>query len=262
MAMKKLIYAFLFSAIAMGAQAQMTAMDFNRNDCNGNAHHLFAELDSGYAVILEYFMLNCSPCVTAGNKLEAMKNDLLAEFPGMVKSYSIGFTNAYSCPNIAAWVTNNGFSSYPLDSGTASVAYYGGFGMPTVVILGGGTAHTVLGNPYIGFSTSDTTLMAADIRDFLSTATARPEPVATEMTLSPQPADANLRVSLQLPQAGHLRLELLDLSGRSLQVVHDADVAGGAIQVELATLSLPAGMYLMRMDLDGSKTAERFVVMH
>ena len=28
--------------------------------------------------------------------------------------------------------------------------------MPTIVILGGGTNHAVLGSPYVGFATSDT----------------------------------------------------------------------------------------------------------
>ncbi|HEX8514730.1 MAG TPA: hypothetical protein VF868_00935, partial [Bacteroidia bacterium] len=169
--------------------AQTTAMNYNFTDCAGNPQSIFADLDAGKAVILEFFMNSCSPCITAGQKLEAMKTDLLAEYPGMVKAYAFGYSNSYTCTTINNWVNSNGFTSVPSDSGAAQVAYYGGMGMPTIVILGGGTAHSVLGTPYMGFSTSDTATMANDIRNFLgSTASIKENTIFTQVSLFPNPA--------------------------------------------------------------------------
>src|SRR5436190_12402066 len=150
--MIKSIISFVLLFAAITAFAQTTALNFNRKDCNGVDRHLFADLDSGKAVILEYFMINCAPCPAAGIKLEAMKANLLTQYTGKVISYAIAFNNTYTQTQVKNWVTGNGFSMIPMDSGAAQVAYYGGMGMPTIVILGGKTTHSVLGSPYIGFS--------------------------------------------------------------------------------------------------------------
>jgi hypothetical protein len=260
--MKKLIYTLLLSAGCIAVQAQSTAMDFSGLDCNGNQQHLFADLDADNAVILEFFMTNCSPCVTAGTALEAMKTDLLAQYPGRVKSYAFGFNNAYTCPTVANWVNTNGFSSIPMDSGSAQVAYYGGFGMPTIVILGG-SAHSILGSPYIGFTMSDTTTMAADLRDFLSGATAiTPQTMITDVQVHPQPANASLQMRLQLAQAGELQLTVVDLNGREVQAVFTGDVAAGLFEQTVDTRALAAGLYLLRIQQGDVLLHQRMMVAH
>lgn len=253
----------MLALAAMSATAQTTAMDFNRMDCNGNMHHLYADLDAGNAVILEFFMLNCTPCITAGHQLESMKTDLLAQYPGKVKSYAIGFTNAYTCTNIANWVTNNSFSSVPMDSGTTPVAYYGGFGMPTVVILGGGTAHSILGTPYIGFSASDTTTMAADIRSSLSTPTGImvTKPIG-DLELFPQPAGDRVHLAMDLAISGELQIAIQDLSGRQVRSILNASQNAGPFGMEIETQSLAPGMYLLDIQSVDRHLTQRLVVAH
>ncbi len=117
--MKK-IYSFITAALlsASIATAQpTTAYDFNMNDCSGNMHHLFAELDSGNVVIMEFFMLSCSPCVDAGNELQPMIQNLKSSCSNKIKFYHFGFTNSYTCTQITNWVNTNSYSSVPFDSG-------------------------------------------------------------------------------------------------------------------------------------------------
>lgn len=259
--MKKtlILASILFAGLVANAQ---TVMDFHRNDCNGNMHHLFADLDAGNAVILEFFMLNCTPCVTAGSKLEMMKSDLLASYPGRVKSYAIGFTNAYTCTDIADWVSTNQFTSMPMDSGYAMVTNYGGFGMPTVVILGGGTSHAILGSPYIGFTNSDTLTMAADVRAFLDTPTAIAQPVAQPaLSIFPQPADDRLQIDLQV-QAGDLQVSILDLTGQTVQTVYSGMHAAGSFSHTMSTTALPAGIYVLKLCQGNTHLSKRLVVAH
>jgi hypothetical protein len=246
-----------------GTQAQTTAMDFNCTDCSGNWHHLFADLDAGNAVILEFFMTNCTPCVTAGNHLEAMKADLLAEFPGQIKAYSIGFTNSYNCTSINNWVTNNGFTTVAMDSGATQVAYYGGMGMPTIVVLGG-TSHDILGAPYVGFTPSDTAVMAYDIRQFLGTPTAvDPGTVSgTQVHLFPNPASDRIHLQLDSQVEGELQVQVMDLTGRHVASLAHEMVPAGPIQKTFSTSALPGGSYLLRVSLAGQASTHKITVAH
>lgn len=241
--------------------SQSTAMDFNRVDCNGNPQSLFADLDAGNAVILEFFMANCSPCVQAAGKLESMKADLLAEFPGKVKGYAIGFTNSYNCTSVSNWVNANAATSVPMDSGAAQVAYYGGMGMPTIVILGGGTAHSLLQNPYIGFSTSDTTSMAAAIRGFLASPTgvAGQTSESDPVTIFPNPANDRLEIQLTSPGVDEVSLALVDLAGRQ---VASWKMAAGTTAFLAQTSAIANGSYILRVMQDGRLTMHQLMVSH
>jgi hypothetical protein len=246
---------------ATSTQAQSTAMDFNCIDCNGNWQHLYADLDAGNVVILEYFMTNCSPCVTAGNYLEQMKADLLAEFPGKIKAYSIGFTNSYSCTSINNWVNNNGFTSIPVDSGGAQVAYYGGMGMPTIVIAAGSN-HDILGVPYIGFTPSDTAVMAYDIRAFLGTPTA----VSSIMRDSyvrffPNPANDYIHLDLYTHLEGDLDVDVMDVMGKQVaSLLHEK--IQGEYEKTLNVSQLAPGTYFLRVNLGGSMSSHKITVVH
>ncbi len=257
-----LILGFGLSVVSASAYAQTTAMDFQRMDCNGNMQHLFADLDAGNAVILEFFMQNCTPCITAGNKLEAMKADLLTEFPGKIKSYATGFTNNYTCLSNANWVTNNGFTSIPMDSGATQVAYYGGMGMPTIVILGGGTNHSVLGSPYVGFTTSDTTQMAADIRGFLNTATGITNSTKFENGISiyPNPSNGLVNFSYDVTEAGNLTVEVTDLTGRKVMQWMNQVVPTGKVVRTFNTADIAAGSYVIKASMNGTQSSHRFTV--
>lgn len=263
----KQIATYLFCAaitfFAQSSNAQTTAMDFNIVDCNGTPHHLYSDLDAGKAVIIEFFMNSCSPCVTAGQHLEAMKADLLAEYPGKIKAYTFAFNNTYTCTTVNNWITNNGFTSVPSDSGAAQVAYYGGMGMPTIVILGGGTNHAVLGSPYIGFSTSDTTTMAADIRNFLNTSSINEEKnILSGLTAYPNPANQEVKVFFSLAQSSDIMIDVVDLTGRVVKVVMNEKEQKGEIVKTVNTADLAKGSYMLRVVANGMISQQKLTIIH
>ena len=70
--MKKLITLFLALAIGFGLKAQCPltqAIDFTATDCHGTEIHLFDILDSGQAVLIDFFFANCGPCQQATPKV-------------------------------------------------------------------------------------------------------------------------------------------------------------------------------------------------
>jgi len=233
--------------------AQMTAMDFTMVDCNASAtHNLYSDLNSGKVVIIEYFMLSCSSCPTAGAKLEIMKANLLAQYPGKIKSYAFAYNNTYSCTQVSNWVTTNGFTSIPSDSGATQVAYYGGMGMPTIVIAAG-TNHKLLGSPYIGFTTSDTTGMATNIRNFLNGPTSVNELKSniTELNIFPNPTINELKITFNLTETSNTIIEIMDVTGRIVKTLLNEKMSSGNFTKTFNVSSLENGNYFINLNTNG-----------
>ena len=250
-------------AVNNNSDAQTVAKDFKRLDCNGNMHHLFADLDAGNVVILEFFMQSCSPCITAGKALESMKAKLLAKYPGKIKAYAIGFNNTYSCASNANWVSTNGLTSIPMDSGAAQVAYYGGMGMPTIVILGGGTQHLVLGSPYIGFSTSDTVQMVKDIqKSFNSTAVENIKTNVSAIEVYPNPLNNEINLNFNVSETTQIKIDISDISGKSLLTLMNESIVSGPFARAFNTCVLPTGYYVMNVNANGVNYHHKIIVLH
>ena len=242
--------------------AQTTAMNYNFIDCAGNPQSIFADLDAGKALIIEYFMTSCSPCITAGATLEAMKADLMAEFPGMIKGYAFGFSDTYNCTTVNNWVTTNGITSIPADSGALQVAYYGGMGMPTIVILGGGTSHTVLGAPYLSYTTSDTATMATDIRNFLNGTGIKENNLISNINLYPNPSNEQVRLTFELKEISTVKIELFDISGRLVSTIAEKKNQVGEIVETINTNLFSEGSYLIQINANGNISKQKLNIIH
>ena len=135
--MKKILFttAAIFFILFSG-KSQTTAMDFTQADCYGADHQLYTELDAGNVIILEYMMLNCAPCVTATTAMEELVKPYDLSHPGRVHIYSFAFLNSYTCEQIIQWERDFNFNHPAFSEGEAQVSYYGGMGMPTLVVVG------------------------------------------------------------------------------------------------------------------------------
>ncbi len=87
---------------------------------------------------------------------------------------------------------------------------------------------------------------------------AAPEPLA--VAVWPNPASDFLNVELVLETPSPLRLTLLDVTGRVLQVVENEQLGAGIQHLELPLRGLPAGVYFCEIWADGRRTLVR--VMH
>ncbi len=241
-----ILLSLLLITVFSNAQ-QTTAIDFSMDDCNGQMHHLYSELDSGNVVILEFFMLSCNGCIVAGDALEAMHHDLEMQYgEGKIRFYHFGYSNTYTCSSISNWVTTNGYSSTPFDSGGTQVAYYGGMGMPTIAVVAG-SAHDVLFTN-VGFSDSDTDTIATAIKSFLGTnAGIQNESSAIgSIEVFPNPCADNFTLSLVTKESGMLRLELTDIVGKKVQVLAIEKLEKGIWNQSFPVNYLSSGIYFIK----------------
>jgi hypothetical protein len=126
-------------------------------------------------------------------------------------------------------------------------------GMPTIVILGGGTAHSVLGTPYLGFSTSDTITMGADIRNFLnSTGINENTGLFNLVSVYPNPAKDQTMLSFNVTKSVQVNIDIIDVTGRKVAGVLNENVSSGTFSKHINTSGLAEGMYYITIKADGN----------
>lgn len=237
-------------------------MPFSGVDCNDNPIDLFADLDAGKAVVLHFYMPDCGSCPPPAQKIQTMANNIMIDFPGMIKGYAFPFQNSTSCSYSASWVEDYDLPLFsPMDSGAAHVAHYGGFGMPTVVLLGGAD-HRVMFST-LSFTSSDTTEMADSILALFGvTPTAiHVQDEIKNITLTPNPANEVIELNFSLISPGNVDITITDING---SVIEKNDIAAqaGDVNRKIETAAYPEGIYVMRISANGVILSRRFTIIH
>lgn len=257
--MKKsiLVSALVVCFLSISAQ---TALQFNGLDCYDNPVDLFSDLDAGKAVVLHYYMPDCGMCPPAAEKIQAMANHIMETYPGMIKGYAFPFQNSTDCDYSVSWVEDNDLPLYaPMDSGAAAVAYYGGFGMPTVVLLGGAD-HRVMFST-LSFVSSDTTEMADSILALFGA-------VATDiisfdplrnLNVSPNPTNSEINLNVSTDASVEATVLITDLNGKC--VFHSQEqFISGINQRRIDIQMLADGLYLIHVTTKNSTISTPLIV--
>lgn len=238
--------------------AQTTAMDFQGVDCNGNNVHLFSDLDAGKAVILFYYMPNCGSCPPPAMQIQQMANRINSTHPGLVKAYAFPFQNTTTCSYSSSWVTDNNLTLYtPMDSGAVQVAYYGGFGMPTAVLVGGAN-HDVLFTTQDYSSADTTTIRDLILNNFTAGLTAQKAPES--LKAFPNPANDMLEYSFNGTGAA-VTIELVDLSGK-IVLNKTAEASSKEVTGALTVSGIQSGNYLLRITSGNQVSQQEVHILH
>jgi thiol-disulfide isomerase/thioredoxin len=264
--MKRLSFLIIVLLLVLtNAKAQTTAMQFKGMDCNGNSVDLFADLDAGKVVILHFFMPNCGSCPPPAKKIQTMANRINKKYPGMVKGYAFPFENSTTCSYASSWVSSNGLSALytPMDSGEDHVAHYGGFGMPTVVVLGGKDHHVMFST--LSFSTSDTTEMRDSILAMLYVNTGIEEQThitnSINFSILPNPTSDYITLDFNLKEYSTLRIDITDISGRQVAMLANQGHVG-IFNKQFSIASLPNGIYIIKLQVNGKISSQKLVINH
>ena len=262
--MKKLIFTTiaLISLITI-SKAQTTAMQFTGVDCNNNPVDLFGDLDSGKAVLLHYYMPNCGSCPPPAQKIQAMADHIMQTYPGMVKGYAFPYQNSTDCSSSSSWVTSSNLTLYaPMDSGATQVAYYGGFGMPTVVLLGG-TNHRVMFVTQ-SFSTSDTTIMRDSILTLFNPTMGleNKNKFVSSVNIFPNPASDEVQVEMNIKATSNLKMEVMNLFGEIVSTLDESNSVSGLLKKQISTANYSSGIYFIRISANDKIQNYKFAVSH
>lgn len=135
---------------------------------SGKQYDLYNCLDSGVVIVHEYVMMSCRPCITAGKGLEKIVNSLRKLHPGRILYFQTVFDDVTDAATMKKWVKDNSFTPDAIFlKGASEVAFYGGMGMPTILVLGGGQRHKGY-YKRLGYSPRDNGVIIKAIRRALS----------------------------------------------------------------------------------------------
>ncbi|MSQ79510.1 MAG: T9SS type A sorting domain-containing protein [Flavobacteriaceae bacterium] len=260
--MTKTIFLSLALMFVCTISKAQTVMQLKGVDCNGNSHDLMADLDAGKAVILHFFMPSCGSCPPPAQKIQKMAKNILAKYPGMITAYALPFQNSTTCTYTSTWVSSNNLSLYaPFDSGAAQVANYGGFGMPTVVLLGGKNHRVMFSS--MSFSTGDTTEMRDSILALIagSVGIADPPSFLNSFDVFPNPASDNISIHVDLKESSTILVEVMDIAGMQVAVIMNEKLTG-MVNKQFSTALLPSGNYLVRLSANGQVTTQKLSIAH
>ncbi len=192
-----------------------------------------------------------------------MANHINATYPGKVKAYAFPFNNTTGCAYAKTWVTSNNLSLYaPVDSGASAVAHYGGFGMPTVVLVGGSN-HRVMFST-LSFTTSDTTTMRDSILALIGAPTGLQEVAGnvSSIALYPNPASDITTIKVSLKASGSPVIDVVDMAGRRVALISEDKTATGTLTRTFNTAGLASGSYTIRINADGKILNRKLHVVH
>lgn len=85
-------------------------------------------------------------------------------------------------------------------------------------------------------------------------------PEKLTLSLYPNPTASTATLSLELPQAQTVRVTLFNLLGRVVGRVHEGTLQPGIHSLPVGTSLLPAGVYMLRIDVEGEMLTTRLTV--
>ncbi len=246
----------MICSLTMG---QTTGLDWTKTDCGGTNHHLFAELDNGKVTLIEYFEVGCSSCIFAGNYLDAIYSDYLASNPNRVNFYAMPYNAAPTCTDAQSWKNNNGFSCTTFTDGSADISYYGGMGMPTIVVLGGLTHHVYYKK--LGFVAGDDPTIRSAI-DVALANSGVPENTASMNAISayPNPSASTVTINYSLRAAGNVDMVIYNILGEKMKSIDLGRQQAGENKYLLNTKSFAKGIYVLQLNTGSKREVIRLTV--
>lgn len=220
-------------------QAQVIpAQDWTQTGCDGIVHNLYDELDSGDVVIMEIVMLDgCMPCINAAHLIGPIIDSYNAMYDNRIRYYTFGYNDTYTCVQLESWKTENDITCETSFVEGADISeYYGGMGMPTIVVAGR-AAHEVSFYKF-GFSVYDTARFQMAIEYALGNTDQLGVNCSTHsINILSFPNPVNNVLSLEVAPDGDVFI--YDIAGN---LVRQVFTTGQQIDVS----ALPAGFYTIK----------------
>jgi len=242
--------------------AQDFAEDWTRTDCDGLEHHLFAELDAGNCVIMEFAMATgCVPCITAAENIGPLVDEYNALYDNRVKYYTFDYDDGLTCEDMLAWADEYALNPTAVfNNGTDILAYYGSMGMPTIVIVGG--ADHGVDYEKMGFTVSQMENIEASILQALGIEeTTVPNTYETPFTVFPNPSTQTVSVSGNAVISGNVTVT--DIHGTMIEHTGNFTFSNtGTATYSLNVGNFSNGIYFIQVNEHGKTYTEKFIVNH
>lgn len=244
--MRKLLIS-LCAAISLAGSlsAQTTAVNFNCNDCAGNNHDLFSELDAGKVVVIAWVM-PCATCVGPTLTASNIVQSYAASYPGRVLMYIVDDVANTNCTTLNAWINSNGIAGTTFSNTAIDMNDYGSPGMPKIVVLGG-TSHQVFFNQN-GTAAGNVNGIQTAINSALTTSVQSPPAENFGATLLTNPVNSgSIKIRITGAAGTELSVGITDLAGRKTETTFSEQKNAGETIIDMPSTGLAEGLYFIRV---------------
>lgn len=254
--MRTLIALFLL-AFSIGAGAQTTATNFTCNDCAGNPHDLFTELDSGDVIVIS-FVMPCATCLPPTLTAYNIVQSYATSHPGRVKMYIADDYANTTCASLDNWATSNNMPNSTRFSNTAvDMLDYGAAGMPKIVVLGGLTHHVYYNTNGSGNATQ---LQEAIDSALAETGVRNDAMEVNPLSVYPVPASGNVTLNFSSVENGIAVIDIFSVDGKKATSAQQSNVTTGNNVIEVSTAELSAGTYMITVSIGDRVMRSQIVI--
>lgn len=248
--MKRNLLATFLLLSSVFATAQ-TATNFTCNDCAGNSHTLFSELDAGKVVVICWVM-PCGACTGPALTDYNVVNSYQTSNPNTVFLYLVDDYANTSCTSLNSWANTNGISATPnslrFSNSAIDMMDYGSTGMPKTVVIGGPN-HTVFYNA--NNSVNVTALQNAINSAISATGINAPAAGLSSLNVYPSPARDRIEVKVGMAKSSQVQIQLFGMDGNLVREIYNGKLDAGEQTIPYNSATLSAGTYLLKFS-DGT----------
>ena len=237
-----------------------TAVNFNCNDCNGNNHDLFTELDSGNVIVICWVM-PCYGCIGPSVQTYNIIQGFESTHPGRVQMYVCDDEGTLNCPSLVSWCLSSGLLKTIRFSDTLiKMTDYGSSGMPKIVVLGGGSAHHV-------YYVANDSINETDLTNAIDAALLPYQGINENKfafiqgKIVPNPSNELTELILEIQIPDRYNINLYDENGRYIFPVYKGNIDVGESRFKIDTSVLKQGKYFIQVnDTKRNSVFEIFVI--
>ena len=255
--MRKHLLASILALFIGSTITAQTAMDFTANDCNGNSHNLYTELNSGKVIVLVWVM-PCGSCI--GPALTAY-NIVQSYASSNVVYYLIDDAANTSCTSLSSWASANGIGTNRITFSTSSIVEnnYGGIGMPHVAVVGT-SSHTLYFNALNSAAGNSAAIQSA-INTALTATGIEPIPDNQyELSVSPSPASEKAKVSYSMKESAEVTLQVFNEVGQTVLKNEMGKQSAGDYSSDIDLSKVAKGIYYLRLTTGNASHTVKFSV--
>jgi hypothetical protein len=260
MNMKRYILSISLLISAMVGMAQ-TATDFTANDCVGNSHHLFAELDAGKIIVIS-FVMPCGSCIAPTLAADAAVQSYASSNPGQVLFYVAHYTGSgNSCSTITGWESTNSITQDATFYTAAFVrSQYSSVSTMNRIVVLGGMNHAIYYNA--GSGVTQTTVQNAISAALATTGVAENNFTNSDLSVSPNPVAGDAKVNYTLSKSMDVSIDVINILGENVKTIKLERQTIGKQEAQIDLEPLNNGVYFIRLNAGKESGIVKFIVNH
>ena len=258
--MKQLFTCLLVILLSLQLTYGQNAIDFTFTDINADEHNLQNALDQGFIVMIDFFFVDCPPCIDSAPEIQAMHEDYQGknviiwsisdrDSDAYIEQFKSGLGLDYVAGGVQGG-GNNIINTY------AAEFNFTGFPTISIVCPDGSISWDIW--PYTsgapewrgaidacGVVDSDpyVPVNATAVTDF--------DALGNGLGIYPNPIQSTGTVDVELAESAEIKLEVYNLLGQRLNTLYQGVQAAGLQQIDINTDNLAEGTYLLQLSVNG-----------